>query len=346
MKQRNYSLDVVRLIAALAVVVCHADVFIENGGVLYQFVSRYAPRVSVAFFFAISGYYYIKAIDKKDIFKKQMKSLLLAYLAWTVVYYAASFVDNILLGGGDIGTFLVERVFFFFTEGSYPHFWFFVALIYSVVFVTIFNRLGGKKGVFALTVLSLILFVIGNLGSSYYVLGANIPGLNILYGEYQEVFFILRGIFCMGLPYFMMGYWLNVLEEKILAMDGRRFWCIYGGASILYVAEILLLATVINGTERPEVFIMLYPMAFLVMAMLLRNPMPEWSKAAPFCKRMSGYIYYVHPLLILIFGLMGEMLHITIPSYIVYLLVIAAAMISGIILMKLSEKIKFLNYFV
>ncbi len=346
MKQRNYSLDVVRLFAALAVVVCHTDVFIENGGVLYQFVSRYSPRVSVAFFFAISGYYYIKSIEKKGIFKKQMKSLLLAYLAWTVVYYAASFVDNIILGDGDIGTFVIERVIFFFTEGSYPHFWFFVALIYSVVFVTIFNRFGGKKGVFALTVLSMILFAIGNLGSSYYVVGANIPGLNILYGEYQDVFFILRGIFCMGLPYFMMGYWINVLEDKILTMDGRKFWVLYGVSSLLYVAEILLLATVINGTERPEVFIMLYPMAFMVMAMLLRNPMPGWGKAAPFCKRMSGYIYYVHPLLILIFGLLAEMLSLPLPSYLLYILVIAVAMISGTILMKLSEKIKFLNYFV
>lgn len=346
MKQRNYSLDVARLIAALAVVVCHADVFIENGGVLYQFVSRYSPRVSVAFFFAISGYYYIKSIDKKDIFKKQMKSLLLAYLAWTVVYYAASFVDNIVLGGGDIGTFLAERVIFFFTEGSYPHFWFFVALIYSVIFATIANRLGGRKGLLTLTVLSMILFVIGNLGSSYYAVGARIPVLNILYGEYQEVFFILRGIFCMGLPYFMLGYWLNVLEEKVLAMDGKKFFGLYGLSSLLYVAEILLLATVLNGTERPEVFMMLYPMAFMVMALLLRNPMPEWSKAAPFCKRMSGYIYYVHPLLILVFGLLAEKLCIPLPSYILYILVIAVAMISGIILMKLSKKITFLNYFV
>lgn len=91
---------------------------------------------------------------------------------------------------------------------------------------------------------------------------------------------------------------------------------------------------------------MLYPMAFMVMAMLLRNPMPGWRQAAPFCKRMSGYIYYVHPLLILVFGLMAEMLSIPLPSYILYILVIAVAAISGTILMKLSEKIKFLNYFV
>ncbi|MBQ8822025.1 MAG: acyltransferase [Lachnospiraceae bacterium] len=340
MKQRNYSLDVMRLLAALAVVICHTYIFREYGGVLYMVVSRYAPRVSVSFFFAISGYYYIKSIDKKDIFKKQMKSLLMVYAVWTVVYYAASFVDNIILGDADIGTFLVERVIFFFTEGSYPHFWFLVALIYSVVFVTICNRLGGKKGVFVLTILSMILFVIGNLGSSYYVVGAKIPVLNVLYGEYQEVFFIIRGIFCMGLPYFMLGYWLNVMEEKIIAMDGKKFGWLYGIASVLYVVEILFLAMTIGDPDRPEVFVMLYPMAFMLMALLLRNPMPQWSKAAPFCKRMSGYIYYVHPLLVIIFEFLNP------PSGVLYILVIGTAMISGVILMKLSEKIKFLNYFV
>ena len=346
MKQRNCSLDVVRLVAALVVVVCHVFLFKEGNYVLHQFVARFSPRVGVSLFFAISGYYYIKAINKKDIFKKQMKSLLTVYIAWTIIYYAASFVDNVVLGDADIGKFLVERVFFFFTEGSYSHFWFFTAMIYSVIMATVANRLGGKKGLFVLTVLSLVLFLIGNLGSGYYIIGARIPVLNVLYGEYADAFFVLRGIFCMGLPYFMIGYWLNEWEEKVLSMENKRFWGLYGISSVLYVAEILFLIVGVDGTERPEVFIMLYPMAFMIMSLLLRNPMPSWSRITPFCKRMSGYIYYVHPLLILVFELTAGILGITIPSYVLFVLVVAMAMISGVILMRLSERIKFLNYFV
>ncbi len=346
MKQRNYSLDVVRLVAALVVVVCHTYFLEEGNYVLHQFVARFSPRISVSLFFAISGYYYIKAINKKDIFKKQMKSLLTVYIAWTIVYYAASFFDNVVLGDANLVQFLIERVIFFFTEGSYSHFWFFTAMIYSVVMATVANRLSGKKGLGVLTALSMVLFVIGNLGSGYYSIGANIPVLNVLYGEYAETFFVIRGIFCMGLPYFMIGYWLNAWEDTLLSMDNKKFMAIYGLASLLYVAEILFLVVGIDGTERPEVFVMLYPMAFMIMALLLRNPMPEWSKAAPFCKRMSGYIYYVHPLLILVFGLAADMLSVALPSYILYVLVIAVAIISGIVLMKLSERIKFLNFFI
>lgn len=346
MKQRNYSLDVVRLVAALVVVVCHTYLLEEGNYVLHQFVARFAPRVSVSFFFAISGYYYIKAINKKDIFKKQIKSLLTVYIAWTIVYYAASFVDNVVLGDASVGKFLIERVVFFFTEGSYSHFWFFTAMIYSVIMATVANRMGGKKGLWGLTILSLVFFAIGNLGTGYYSVGAKIPCLNVLYGEYAETFFILRGIFCMGLPYFMLGYWLNEWEDALLSMDSKKFMRLYVLASLLYVVEIFFLIVGINGTERPEVFVMLYPMAFMVMALLLRNPMPGWSKAAPFCKRMSGYIYYVHPLLILVFELVAEKLSIFMPSYILYVFVIGVALVSGIILMKLCRKIKLLNYFI
>lgn len=346
MKQRNYSLDVARLIAALVVVVCHAYVLEEADFVLHQFVARFAPRVSVSMFFAISGYYYIKSINKKGIFKKQMRSLLSVYIAWTMIYYAASFVDNVLLGEESIGKFLAERVIFFFTEGSYSHFWFFTAMIYSVILATVANRLGGEKGLLGLTMLSLVLFAIGNLGTAYYTLGQHIPMLNVLYGEYAEVFFVFRGIFCMGLPYFMIGYWLNRWEERILTVEKKRFGMLYILASVLYIAEIVALLHFPKAIERPEVFIMLYPMAFMLMALLLRNPKPQWSKAAPFCKRMSSFIYYVHPLLILVYGLVADMAGVQLHSCVLYVLVIGTAMLVGVVAMKLSERVKFLNYFV
>ena len=70
-KQRNYSLDVFRFAAAFFVVVCHTEFLIEAPEGVYQFIARFAPRVSVAFFFAISGYYYTKALaTKTGVFKK------------------------------------------------------------------------------------------------------------------------------------------------------------------------------------------------------------------------------------------------------------------------------------
>lgn len=346
-KQRNYSLDVFRFVAALYVVVCHTDLFMEGPEGVYQFVARFSPRVSVAFFFAISGYYYTKAlVSKATVFKKQFCSLLKVYAAWTLIYYGASFVVNVIMEGKNIGTFLLERVIFFVGKGSYSHFWYFPALIYSVVFVTLFYKLLGKKGIAFLAGFSFVLFAIGNLGSSYYPIGVQIPLLKEWITEYRDSYEVFRGIFCMGLPYFVMGYYLNELETWIFKVSQKKLWIAFGVTVVLYCAEIFLLSNVLKWYTYPEVFVMLYPAAFVIMMLLIRNPKPEWQTFAGTLKRLSGYIYYVHPLLILVIGMMATILHVTVPSILMYVLVIGIAVLSGLLLIWLNKKLKWISIFI
>lgn len=346
-KQRNYSLDVFRFVAAFLVVVCHVDFLVEGPEGVYQFVARFAPRVSVAFFLAISGYYYTKAlVSKEGVFKKQFCSLLKVYAAWTVVYYGASFVVNVIMEGKNIGTFLVERVIFFVGKGSYSHFWYFPALIYSVVFVTLFYKLLGKKGIVLLAGISFVLFAIGNLGSSYYPIGVQIPLLKEWITEDREGFEVFRGIFCMGLPYFVMGYFLNVLESFIFKVSQKKLWIALGVTMILYWGEVFLLSNVLKWYEYPEVFVMIYPAAFVIMMILIKNPKPEWQSFAGTLKRLSGYIYYIHPLLILMIGVLATMFHVTVPSILMYVLVIGISVLSGLFLIWLNKKVKWISIFI
>ena len=345
-KQRNYSLDVFRFVAALLVVVCHVDFLKEAPEGVYQFVARFSPRVSVAFFFAISGYYYIKALTTKEgVFKKQFFSLLKVYTAWTVIYYGASFVVNVLMEGKDIVEFLIERVVFFVTRGSYSHFWYFPALIYSVVFVTLFYKLLGKKGISLLAWLSLVLFVIGNLGSSYYPIGIKVPVLSGIISNHRDGFEVFRGICCMGVPYFMIGYFLNKLENLIFKVNEKKLLAGLFITMILYFAEIYLLSNVLKWYEYPEVFVMIYPAAFVIMMILIRNPKPQWQKFSGTLKRLSGYIYYVHPLLILVIGILAGACNVVVLSVLMYVLVIGIAVFSGWFLIWLNKKVKWVAWF-
>ena len=345
MKVRNCSIDVFRLLAACLVVACHADILIEGPEEVYLFAARYAPRVGVAFFFAVSGYFYIQALMAgKDVFKKQLFSLLQVYGVWSVIYYFCSFVVNVIMDGESIWKFLMERVIYFVTCGSYSHFWFFTALIYSVILATLFYKLSPKRGLPILTALSLVLFVVGNLGSSYYEIGLKIPYFRTFISEYRWEFEVFRGNLCMGLPYFMMGYFLNQLggflekvEQKKLALAGIV-------TAVLYVSEILVLSQVLEWYEYPEVFVMLYPAAFVLLLILLKNPKPEWKAYAGNCKRLSAYIYYVHPLLILGINIISEICGIYIPSVLLYIIVMAIAAGSGWILIHINKKIKWVGY--
>lgn len=345
MKQRNYSLDVCRLVAAVWIVTCHADIFIECDEGIYQFFARFIPRVGVAFFFGMSGYYYLKSIEKKGIFQKQMCSLLKVYTAWSVVYYLASFVVNVVMGDEPIGQFLVERVVFFVTRGSYSHFWFFTAIIYATILSTLFYKLLGQKGLRILTYVSLVFFVIGNLGSSYYEIGMRIPILSRVISADRDAFEVFRGIFCMGLPYYMMGYFLNQWEEKLLQMEKGKIRNLFIIVAGLYFGESFLLSNVWKWYQYPEVFITLYPFAFIILAVLLRNPKPEWKSFAGIAKRLSGYMYYIHPLLILMIQIGAELLGIYVPSVLLCLILIVVIVTSGLFLIKIGKKIPFVNYF-
>lgn len=347
LKQRNYSLDVCRFFAALFVVMCHVDIFIENAEGLYLFMARFAPRVSVAFFFAISGYYYMGAMmQKKDVFKKQFFSLLKVYTAWSLIYYLASFVVNVVMEGYDLKTFLVERVVFFATRGSYSHFWYFTALIYAVIFATIAFKCGEKKGLAVLNILSLALFVLGNLGSSYYQIGMKIPVICDVISQDRDSFEVFRGIFCMGLPYFMIGYVLQRFQDMIENINAIKMKLLLLVTGILYIAEIFLLSNVLKWYEYPEVFFMLYPFAMVILIFLIKNPKPDWERFAGVMKRLSGYIYYVHPLLILILGVVESKVGIKMHSVLIYLIVIVTAVVSGKILIAVSRKIKWISLFI
>lgn len=345
--KRNYSMDAFRLVAALLVVVCHTDFLIEAPDGIYQFIARFAPRISVAFFFSISGYYYIKALTVKEgVFKKQFFSLLKVYAAWSLIYYGASFVVNVVMEKKSVIVFLAERVIFFVTKGSYSHFWYFPALIYSVLFVTLFYKLFGKRGICLLAGISLVLFVAGNLGSSYYVIGMKIPVFREIISIHRDGYEVFRGIFCMGLPYFMTGYFLNKMEGAIFKADEKRLNSMLLVTLILYFAEIYVLSNVLKWNDYPEVFVMLYPTVMVIMMVLLRKPKPEWKKFTGTCRRLSGYIYYVHPLLILILGLAAGVCDVTVPSVVLYLLVIALSIGSGMLLIRLNKKLKWLSWLI
>lgn len=57
-KVRNNSIDIFRYIAAVLVIAHHTDVLADVHPMLSYLLSQVLPRISVPFFFAVSGYFY------------------------------------------------------------------------------------------------------------------------------------------------------------------------------------------------------------------------------------------------------------------------------------------------
>ena len=343
MKERNCSLDMFRFLAAVLVVMCHTHIFKDVNQELYFAVSQQLPRFTVPFFFGVTGYYYIGALLKgKDILKKQMAGLMKAYIAWTLIYYAASFGVNVILGGDDIVTFLIERVVFFFTVGSYSHMWYMISLIYAVLISTLVYKLAGEKGIFVLACFGIIFTIIAALGRVYYPYGSQIPFLATLYDT--EHFLTLAQWFGMGIPYFTLGYFVQKEETSLKRWSNKTVWILWSTTVFLFVLEICLITFGIRYYEKPEVNVSVYFFTIMNIIVLLRYPMPKYVKQAQMGKILSSFVYFSHPLVILIIEKAGEMVSITVHSVVLTILVLAITCISGYLLSKANWKI--IKYFV
>lgn len=341
MKERNCSLDMFRMFSALGVILCHCQVFKDVNYNLYMTVSELLPRFTVPFFFGVAGYYYIGSLMRgKKIFAKQMKGLLTVYIAWSLIYYLAGFITNVVLGDEDLVSFLIERVVNFFTLGSYTHMWYMISMIYSVILVTLAHKIAGEKGIVAITILGIVMTAVCALGCMYYPYASQIPVLGAFF-DYEH-FMLLTYWFGMAVPYFTLGYFVVKEESAKRPWSNRKVWTLWTVALIVYVIEVLAVPFGTNFFDRNQVGFTVYFLTIMNLIILLRNPLPQYQNQARICKYLSSFAYFLHPLVILILKTACDIVSISLHSTILYILVLAICCLGGYVLIKSNWKIK--NY--
>ncbi len=290
-RQKYNSLNYMKLFCAVLVIVGHTSPLSDINDSLGFIALRIMPRIAVPFFFAVAGYFYIKRLlNSEDNLKKHLKSLITVYMFWSVIYYVDDIVRLIATGGSLfslIKSFLVD----FFITGTSYHFWFFPALIYSYIAVSIFNRFKLLK---PLAVISIIFYFVGVFGMSYYGIGSKIPVLNKLYD--LSYFTSIRRILLQGFPFFMIGYFINRYEYKLKEMKNKRLIPLTAAFAMLLILEIIFVSS--TSLQRGIILnIFVYPLLFFVFILSLNNPLPDY-KNADVAKKIATFTFYSHPLCI------------------------------------------------
>ena len=257
------------------------------------FVSGIIARFAVPFFLIVSGYFYFDKLTKsgpKAIFV-YLKKIILIYSVWSIPYLLLELVAhfkeepiwNIL------GRFLVNFLFF----GSRYHFWYFPALIYSVIIFTLLYTLFRKK-IFPFVFLSIILFVIGCLMSCYMDLGNQIPLIQQL--NSLEKSYVIRRIFFTALPFLMLGSVIKAYSSVLLTWNRRTSIILLVAFSALFLAEMLVLHFVF-GVEEVQCF-SLYILVAMILIVLLQHPVETKNKAGYYSRLLANFTYYIHSLFI------------------------------------------------
>ncbi len=325
------SIDILRLLCAIMVVAIHTTPFTEFKGQAGYYAAYVFPRLGVPFFFAVSGYFYISSLlQGKKVFFKYLKRLAAIYILWSFIYILVDYIQTVRYDHSLL-LFAKTSLFNFFITGSHYQLWFFPTLFFCVITVTIL-----KKHINLLFIVSALLYLAGCLAGAYYGLGSNIPLIKAVYDS-PHLELIRRNLF-MGLPFFLLGYFLLLFYPKLEKLKGKVFLFALAASAVLYILEIVVIRDLkLNANVITTVF--LYPLLTAVLILCLRYPLPGCSKAARFCKTSSNFIYYSHPLYMFIAArLLSKLFNLTLPPTPEFVLICSLTLLSSYIIFKLDNR--------
>ena len=329
-KERVNSIDFFRYVCAIMVVICHLS-FDEIWGDVGYFLENIYPMISVPFFLSVSGYFYIRDLEAgKGRFWKQLKHILTVYALWGILYT----IPTLLLFPptslhGLLASLKKMPVTFLFYGFPY-HFWYFPAVLFSIILTELFYRAKLQK---ALLPVSLVLFLIGCLGCSYYRIGIRIPVLRTLY--HHPEFMTIRRILLTGFPFFSSGYLLLRLEQT--ALKPKHTIVLWFISVLVFLGELLFVHTF--GLKR--VFMLtpgLYLLLLATMLLLFRHPMARHTSTGAVFRTMSNMTYYAHPLLQLLLSVLGYHIGVTFSDPVMLVILVTVPSLLGCLCHHLLQK--------
>lgn len=302
--RRNQSIDMFRYLCAVLVVVIHTSPFDGTG--FGTFLREYAAKIAVPFFLVVSGYFYFIKLDSNGkALRRFLKHIVPLYFIWSIPYWLLNLYVLHDEPGFSLSGYALRCVMEFFTRGSYYHFWFFPALIYSAM-VSTFLWKQCSETVFLLV--SVLLMALGCWFTSYRFVS---PAFSELIGKYcgENGTYCFQRIVLTGMPYFMLGGVISRRKDKwTAAITGtdRKEWIVLLVICALYTLEKILLTHF--GSTDLVLTVMLYPLVGAILIVLLRHPLPECDRIGLIARSAANVVYYVHPLLIVIVQKVFELL--------------------------------------
>lgn len=168
-KERYKGIDICKFICIFLVVMIHVAPCGGDDGQINYILQKIIARISVPFFFTVSGFLLFRKFEPNSIeparIKKFLFSNLRLYLIWSLIY-SPFILHGILTADGGLLRGVLIAVRNFFLTGSYTHLWYLNALIISVVIIWIMMKKG--LNIEKILGISLILFLVGLLGQTYF----------------------------------------------------------------------------------------------------------------------------------------------------------------------------------
>ena len=286
---RIESWDAFKWLAAFLVVAIHTSPLESIWPYGDFLLTRIIARLAVPFFFMLTGYFTVQV-------KKTEKKLLLLYLGVTCLYLPVQIYKY--MGGETFTTGRILKDIFF--DGTFYHLWYLPACMLGLVLMTLFLKCGKENAV----AISILLYVIGLLGDSYFGMVRLSPFLSKVYdGMFTCFSYTRNGIFMA--PLFLLLGRLFREQEKKGKLNKEKELILFLCSFVLMIQEALLLHN--TDWQRHDSMYLFLPLCSYHLFAFLRcvneRALPSersGKRADSLWLKGPMYIYFLHPLVIIL----------------------------------------------
>ena len=313
------NLDFARLIAAILIVAIHIFPFYTINTTLDFIFTHVICRIGVPLFLMITGYFVIpKALKNINVLKKYTINIIKIYLLCILLYLPI----NIYAGYEFSIANILKDIFI---EGAFYHLWYFPALILGIWILYFLVKNFKTNVVF---IISIILYLIGLFGDSYYYLN-NEFFLNI----YNKIFTIFdytrNGLFYVPI-FLFLGYFLN--NKKTDKTKSLYLFIVF---YLLMIVEGLILHN-FNLQKHDSMYLMLIPTMYFLFSFLITYK----GKNIKY-RNMATTIYIFHPFFIVVVRFIAKIFNLeeilVYNNLIHYIVVVIISIIFALIINKVKK---------
>ena len=342
-KQYN-SLDIAKFIAAILIIIIHANPFSTYSNVAAYAFRNIIATVAVPFFFVTSGFLFAVKLnslpneEKASYFKKYFLRLLTMYLLWSAVYFIFVLADWIKNGFTYTDLLIYVRDFFF--EGSYSTIWFLPALMTAVTIVYILKK---RFTYFQIFLMALPFYLFACLGSSYYGLTQQIPLLGDLFKVYYSFFDTIKNGVLFGWVYVALGGIFSENTEKFI-MPFKKSFILIAVFFVIMVAETVGQRLLGWSSKGVDTKLMLLPLTLFIFSLILSVKCSN-KTIYIWMRKLSLLMFLSQRIFLSLFDLFLVDTIFVQNSVIYFSSILCLTLLFSYLFIKLSDKIKVLKMF-
>ncbi|MDE5780766.1 MAG: serine racemase VanT catalytic subunit, partial [Lachnospiraceae bacterium] len=330
-KSKSYTgIDCFRFMAALLIIAIHTSPLASFNEMADFILTRVVARVAVPFFLMTSGFFLISRYTRNaDRLIAFIKNTALIYGAAILIYIPVNIYNGYFRMDNLVPNIIKDIVF----DGTMYHLWYLPAsAIGAVIAWYLVKKAGYKKAL----MVSVILYLIGMFGDSWYGIAEKVSVLKSFYGfVFQITDYTRNGIFFV--PVFMILGGL-IADNNYKFSFKKSILGFFMSFAFMFVEAMMLHHYKLQ--RHDSMYIFLLPcMFFLFNAVLhFRGKRYVWLRTS------SLIIYIIHPMIIVAIRLFSKIMHLqellVENSIVHYIMVCLLSVIFGISVTILWNKYK------